>query len=100
MSHDRDLASQVRQILVSTKNDEPQLQEAADLARVDAPVILRKLTARFEAYFAVATLLRSISSREERETIDRRRAHAIELVDVWAASSSDDSSRIDDPVAI
>ena len=88
MLDDEDVASQVWDILASaSSNDELELQQAAELARVDTPDILRKLTPRFEAYFAIATLVRSLAMREEQGTIERRRQHAIDLVQVWKSGA-------------
>lgn len=92
MANDQTVAFQVREILASATYDELLIQEAADLARVDTPDILRKITPRFEAYFAVAALLRAILLREDRDMIERRRVHAIELVDVWATNLQPDAT--------
>jgi len=68
----------------SLVRDNEALQQAADLARTVAPGTLNELTPRFEAYFAIATLITSLRHREDRDSIERRFAHAVSLTKIWA----------------
>ena len=84
------LAIKVLALLNSTSlvRDDEALQQAADLARTVAPGTLAELTPRFEAYFAIATLITSLRHREDRDSIERRFAHAVSLTKIWADASS------------
>ena len=80
------LAVKVFSQLKSAKlsRDDENLREAAELAKMVAPAKLFELTPRFEAYFAIATLVTALRHREDNETIDRRFAHAVSLTKTWA----------------
>jgi len=86
-----DLAVSVLALLQSAKltRDDEMLQQASDLARIETPGVLAGITPRFEAYFAIATLIRSLSTREDRASINRRFEHARSLTAAWVRLSSD-----------
>ena len=86
-----DLAVSVLALLRSAKltRDDEVLQQASDLARIEAPGALAGVTPRFEAYVAIATLIRSLSLREDRDSIDCRFAHAVSLTAAWVQLSED-----------
>jgi hypothetical protein len=87
MPPDQDnLAVKVLALLNSANlvRDDEALHQAADLARLVAPGTLAELTPRFEAYFAIATLIASLRHREDRDSIDRRFALAVLLTETWA----------------
>ncbi|MGH6707433.1 MAG: hypothetical protein ACREEK_00550 [Bradyrhizobium sp.] len=75
--------------------DNEDLQQAADLARTVAQATLAELTPKFEAYFAIATLITSLRHREDRDSIDRRFTHALSLTKKWADAGSNNGSKIE-----
>ena len=87
MPHGQDkLAVKVISLLKCAKpaRDDEALLEAVDVAKVAAPEKLSDLTPRFEAYFAIATLVTALRHREDRDSIGRRFAHAVSLTKTWA----------------
>jgi hypothetical protein len=81
-----ELAFKVLSLLNSAKlaRDDKALHEAADLAKTVAPEKLSELTHRFEAYFAMATLITALRHKEDSNTIDCRFVHAVLLTTMWA----------------
>ena len=79
----------------SLVRDDEALQQAADLARTGAPATLAELTPRFEACFAMATLITSLRHREDRDSINRRFAHAVSLTKIWADAPAAEQRRIE-----
>ncbi|MBR1155243.1 hypothetical protein [Bradyrhizobium sp. JYMT SZCCT0428] len=85
-----ELAVKVLSLLKSAKlaRDDKALQQAADLTKLVAPAKLSELTPRFEAYFAIATLVTALRYREDSNTLDRRFAHAVSLSTMWVQLQS------------
>lgn len=79
------LAAEVLALLNSAQliRRDDALGEAARRSIVSAPQHLQALTPRFEAYFAIATLVRALANRESRDLIDRRFALAVLLAETW-----------------
>src|SRR6266702_7843511 len=67
--------------------DDEALHQAAEMAKLIAPGRLSDLTPRFEAYFAIVTLIASLRHKEDRDSIERRFAHAISQTTVWIQKS-------------
>lgn len=89
-----DLAVKVLALLESAKlaRDDQNLHAAADLSVVVAPEKLSQVTPRFEAYFAIATLITALRFKEDSSPIDRRFAHAVFLTKIWAGSDGRDAA--------
>jgi hypothetical protein len=79
-------ATEVLALLKAAKlsRDHAALQQAVELARVPTPQILSQLTPRFDAYFAISTLVKSLKRREDTDSVNRRFEHALSLTKVWA----------------